>query len=169
MGVNHDLPTQGLWHFAVETGLHRAPYSECQGAECQGSYALAVAVRPHSGHREGGWPAVAMALGAILTLRPGAVAGPGPARATARLPGSHWEGWWGMQRQWRALPAAAPNCLQSQSPAKAPPRAATCSQPHSAHSRCVWPAALVITCAQAHYVARRSAPNLRHFSAGFRT
>ena len=87
---------------------------------------------------------------AILTLRPGAVAGRGP--ATARLPGSHWEGWWGMQRQWRALPAAAPNCLQSRSPAKAPPRAATCSQPHSAHSRCVWPAALVITCAQAQLI-----------------
>jgi hypothetical protein len=38
------------------TGLHRAPYSECQGA-----YVFAVAARPHSGPG-GGWPAVATAL-----------------------------------------------------------------------------------------------------------
>ena len=102
---------------------------------------------------------------AILTSRPGALAGP----VTARLPGSHWEGWWGMQRQWQALPAAASNCLQSRSPAKAQPPAATGSQPHRAHSAMCPSLASSprhhLRPSTAHYVARRSAPNLRHFSA----
>jgi hypothetical protein len=56
MGVN--IPTQGR----VLTGLHRAPYSDSQGAEYQGAYTLAVAARTHSGPCGGGWPAVATVL-----------------------------------------------------------------------------------------------------------
>jgi hypothetical protein len=79
----------------------------------------------------------------ILTRRPSAVAGP----ATARLPGSHWEGW---------CAVAGPACSSSKLPPiqesrqRPPPR---CYRLAAAPTqRCVWPAALMITCAQAQLI-----------------
>jgi len=79
----------------------------------------------------------------ILTRRPSAVAGP----ATARLPGSHWEGW---------CAVAGPACSSS----KLPPIQESRQRPlprcyrlaAAPTQRCVWPAALMITCAQAQLI-----------------
>jgi hypothetical protein len=140
----------------VLTGLHRAPYSNCQGADCQGAYALAVAARPLATAKGAGPPWQRPLFNPDPQAQRGSGPGDGPV-ARQPLGGVVCSGGPCLQQLQIASnpgvpPKASPPLLQARS--RAHSTMCLASSPHD-HLRP----------STAHYVARRSAPNLRHFSA----